>query len=262
MKTLTWTAAALLMIGTAGISRANDKQKTQAQAQPQADQQNRHGYLGINIEAIPAAMRSHMPEALPEGQGVLVDQVSKDSPASKAGLKANDILLSFDDKKISSPEDLIKLVRSSKAGQNVNLSVLRGGKKTSCQATLGEAPNQVTSAQPPVYRFRPDEQFQSFFEENEAMKGENGWKSFESLKLTKTNDKQWCAEVEYLAKDGKKESKKFTGSREEIRKAIESDKDLPREEQHHLLRSMNFHAPVFEFYFPSFGYIQPNSQQP
>jgi hypothetical protein len=63
------------------------------------------------------------------------------------------------------------------------------------------------------------------------------------------DDKKWRAEIEYRTKDGKKEQKKFEGTREEIRKAIQNDKDLPANERRHLLRAMNVGQP-FEFHFP------------
>ena len=46
---------------------------------------------------------------LPKGQGVLVVQVTPDTPAAKAGLRPRDILVNYDDQKLYSPEQLIKL---------------------------------------------------------------------------------------------------------------------------------------------------------
>ncbi len=266
MKILSCFVVAFGLLGIAVFSRADDKQKTPAQpaqkAQGQDHTNSMEAYLGVGVEAVPAAMRSHMTNALPEGQGVLVDQVAKDSPAGKAGLQPHDILLSIGDKKLTSPEELVKAVRDAKAGQEVAVGYLRGGKSSTCKITLGERSAADSSSHPQVYRFRPDEQFQGFFEEHERMNGEHGWNTFDSMKLSRTDEHHWAAEIEYRGKDGKKEARKFSGTRDEIRKAIEADKDLPRDERSHLLRAFNFHPPVFEFQFPSFGFVTPNTQQP
>ena len=154
------------------------------------------------------------------------------------------------------------MIRSAKVGQTLSMNILRGGKTTTSNVTLGERIKSEGSSQPQVYRFRPDDQFQDLFEEHESTNGEHGWKSFDAMKLTRTDEHHWTAEIEYRSKEGKKETRKFSGTREEIKKAIQNDKDLPQEEQHHLLRALNLHPPVFEFYFPSFGFGPPNSQQP
>ncbi len=77
---------------TIGVARADDKT-----AAPKA------AHLGIGVESVPPALFSQLPDVLSKGQGVLVAQVAKDSPAAKAGLQPNDILLSFGDQKLYSP---------------------------------------------------------------------------------------------------------------------------------------------------------------
>ena len=128
---------------------------------------------------------------------------------------------------------------------------MRGGKAASCKVTLGEFPNAETTQIPNVYRFTPDERFQNEFG-GQGGNNESMWTTFDELKLSRIDDKHWNAEIIFRNKDGKKESKKFTGTREEIRKNIENEKDLPANEKHHLLRAIGHHPPVFEFYLPDF----------
>ena len=58
------------------------------------------------------------------------------SPAQKAGLKAGDVIIEFDGKKINSPEELIVSVRSKNVGDRVTLVFMRGGAKKSVTLNL------------------------------------------------------------------------------------------------------------------------------
>jgi S1-C subfamily serine protease len=73
-----------------------------------------------------------------EGGGVRISGTSPDSPASAAGLKAGDVIVKFDEKKIDTLYDLSDELAAAKPGQKVKLQVLRDGGKTpvELQATL------------------------------------------------------------------------------------------------------------------------------
>ena len=58
------------------------------------------------------------------------------SPAQKAGLKAGDIIIEFEGKKINSPEELIVSVRSKNVGDRVTLVFMRDGVKKSVTLNL------------------------------------------------------------------------------------------------------------------------------
>ena len=58
------------------------------------------------------------------------------SPAQKAGLKAGDVIIEFDGKKINSPEELIVSVRSKNVGDRVTLVFMRDGAKKSVTLNL------------------------------------------------------------------------------------------------------------------------------
>jgi hypothetical protein len=213
----------------------------------------KEGHLGLAVEAVPAALYSHMPSALTKGHGVMVEHVGKDSPAAKAGLQPYDILISFDDQKLTSPQQLVKLVRHDKPGQQVSISFLRAGKTMSCKATLDQADLTKSQDQSRVYRFFPDERIQKMFEDLESKSSNSAWNLFDGIKLTRTDDTHWRAEVEYRNKDGKKDTKVYNGTRDEIRHKIENEKDLPPQERDNLLQALNLRPPVFEFHFPFNG---------
>ncbi len=96
-------------------SSSNSSGKTQA-------------YLGIGVETLPQALISQMPKAFSEGSGVLVADVATDSPADKAGLKVNDVLVTYDDQRLYSPEQFVKLIRYDKPDRRVKLGVIHDGK--------------------------------------------------------------------------------------------------------------------------------------
>jgi putative serine protease PepD len=57
-------------------------------------------------------------------------------PASKAGLKAGDVIVEFDGRDINSPEELIVAVRSQDVGDVVKLTYIRKGQRTTVMLTL------------------------------------------------------------------------------------------------------------------------------
>jgi S1-C subfamily serine protease len=59
------------------------------------------------------------------------------SPAALAGLKAGDIMVSFDGKQIQNLYDFTYALRSKKPGETVKVMVLRGGQTVEATVTLG-----------------------------------------------------------------------------------------------------------------------------
>lgn len=59
--------------------------------------------------------------------GVLVNEVVSGSPADKAGMKEGDIIVSLDDQKIESPEDVVNYIQSRNIEDQVILDILRDG---------------------------------------------------------------------------------------------------------------------------------------
>jgi serine protease Do len=69
---------------------------------------------------------------------VLITAVTPKSPAEKAGLKANDLVLKFDDKEVDGPNGLATLVRSKKAGDRVVIEVRRGDEVLNLRVEIGK----------------------------------------------------------------------------------------------------------------------------
>jgi serine protease Do len=75
-----------------------------------------------------------------ESQNCRIDTVNKDSPAAKAGLQPNDIVRMFDGKRISHRNDLLELLDTKGAGNQVTLEVLRGEDTIVLHITMGTRP--------------------------------------------------------------------------------------------------------------------------
>jgi len=78
--------------------------------------------------------------------GAIVTQVLEDSPAERAGIIENDVIVKFNDINITTKEELVSLIHSHTPGDTVNLTVERSGKQINISVTLGEAQEESAVA--------------------------------------------------------------------------------------------------------------------
>jgi hypothetical protein len=83
-------------------------------------------WIGIPVTPVDETLRSHLD--LPEGQGLVVVSVQPESPADRAGLKANDLLLTMGGKPLGNPADLVRQIQDAGAKAQT-LALIRGGKR-------------------------------------------------------------------------------------------------------------------------------------
>jgi len=93
-------------------------------------------YIGVMTRDVSPELRSQF--SLPDGFGIMVDDVMPDSPALQAGIKTHDILLKFEDQQLVNMEQLMLLVRAKKKGDVVNLTIISGGQQKPVPVTIGE----------------------------------------------------------------------------------------------------------------------------
>ncbi len=96
------------------------------------------GYLGVTIANLD--YDGAQAYGLDEPMGALVNEVTPDTPASKAGLEHGDVLLEVDGRKIKETRDLIDYVAGRGPGVTVDLLVLRDGKRIEKKVDLAERP--------------------------------------------------------------------------------------------------------------------------
>ncbi|MFZ1060520.1 MAG: PDZ domain-containing protein, partial [Candidatus Rokuibacteriota bacterium] len=71
-----------------------------------------------------------------ERPGVRLGGVRPGSPADRAGVKAGDIIIRFAGLDVKTLDDLTFALRSKRAGDKVEVILLRDGKEISTEATL------------------------------------------------------------------------------------------------------------------------------
>ena len=157
------------------------------------------------------------------GQGVLVRGVMPDSPAAKAGVKGDDMLITYDDQKLFSPEQLAKLVMSDKPDRDVNLGIVRQGQLEHLRVTLGAHERQVATAPTtPRRRFVPwwggdlalpqwHDMWSQEHTNPTAQRPAPGGR-FESLSLKKVDDQHFQLELKFTDKDGKMQTRELAGT--------------------------------------------------
>ena len=91
--------------------------------------------MGVRIQEVTEEIAEL--EKLEKPEGALVASVSANSPADKAGIKAGDIILEFDGKRIDTMRTLPKLVAQTKVGKKVELKIWKNQKLITKKVLLG-----------------------------------------------------------------------------------------------------------------------------
>src|SRR5580704_16168574 len=97
--------------------------------------QVQHAYLGVMLDPDFTSDKARELR-LDRVRGARIAQTYKGSPAARAGLLVNDIVLSFDGTDVLDENHLINLVSLTQIGRKVVLVVLRGGQKMSVEVNL------------------------------------------------------------------------------------------------------------------------------
>ncbi|MEP6911176.1 MAG: PDZ domain-containing protein [bacterium] len=93
-------------------------------------------FLGVYAEDVNKENMARY--GLREARGVGITQVVKDSPAEKAGLKKDDVILRFEGDSVTSVRKLNRLVSEVAPDQNVRLGISRGGSEQEVSVTIGK----------------------------------------------------------------------------------------------------------------------------
>lgn len=138
---LTGPDGALLGVATAGLVRGRGLALPVDLVQPIVEAIEKHGgiprgYLGVVTQPVrlPPRRRGN----LPTERGLLVLDVSPDSPADAGGVLVGDIIVGAGASALSAPEDLLALLGSERVGQPLSLDVLRGSARETLPVVVGE----------------------------------------------------------------------------------------------------------------------------
>jgi serine protease Do len=84
--------------------------------------------IGVSIRDIEAADKG-------ASNGVVVEEVTENSPAAKAGIRKDDVFVEFDGERVRSVRQLTRLVQETPSGRTVQATVLRAGQRTNLSIT-------------------------------------------------------------------------------------------------------------------------------
>jgi predicted metalloprotease with PDZ domain len=128
-------AALLFLLAACGASAAPrqdmEKEKTT---------RGKQGWLGVAIQDVTPRMARE--KELPVKSGALVNDVTEESPAEKAGIKEDDVIVQFNGTNVDESDDLRTAVRSAAPGEQAAVTLFRGKEKKTLQVTLGSAPRR------------------------------------------------------------------------------------------------------------------------
>lgn len=85
---------------------------------------------------------------LSETRGALVGKVLENSPAAKAGLRENDVILSFDEQSIQTASNIYMLLNEALPETPVLLKIVRNGVERDVTVIVGERQGETTDAKP------------------------------------------------------------------------------------------------------------------
>ncbi|MBV8939169.1 MAG: DegQ family serine endoprotease [Alphaproteobacteria bacterium] len=110
-------------------------------AKPVIDQLKQYGrthrsWLGVKIQEVSDEIAESVGLAAPKG--ALVAEISKGSPAEKAGIEVGDIITSFDGREITEMRFLPRIVAETKIGKDVEIGLWRKGKSLTVHAVMQE----------------------------------------------------------------------------------------------------------------------------
>ena len=96
----------------------------------------KRGWLGVHIQQVTLEIAESL--GLKETEGALVASVIEDGPAAKSKIKAGDVILMFNGKRIREMRMLPRIVADTEVEKAVDVEVWRGGKMMTLRVKVGE----------------------------------------------------------------------------------------------------------------------------
>jgi len=115
-------------------------------------------WLGVETQEVTAENAKEL--KLPAERGVVVAEVTKDSPAAKAGLKEKDVITEVNGQRVEGAAQFRRMIREIPPGRAAQLTVWRDGRAHTLSATLGKAEerhDKWMGATPGAFAFRMPE---------------------------------------------------------------------------------------------------------
>lgn len=136
MKKAVFSAAAVLIAGGLALPDAAFPQTSQQQRGRSANARvmMRRGYLGVGVaDLTPDRVKAL---GLKDDSGVEVKHVDENSPAMKAGLKENDVILELNRQKMEDVDQFVRAISETAPGTKIEMVLWRGGGRQTVSTTL------------------------------------------------------------------------------------------------------------------------------
>jgi hypothetical protein len=92
-------------------------------------------WIGVRCAPVTEALASHLGRG-----GLMIANVSKDSPADKAGVERHDVIVSLNGESVDSMDDLVSAIEGIGSGKTGKLVVLRSGREKTLEITPADRP--------------------------------------------------------------------------------------------------------------------------
>lgn len=100
-----------------------------------------HGWIGLSLQTLEGQVSEYL--GMNESGGVLIRRVYSGSPAETAGLQAGDIILSIDQKQISSLDDYQAVIKDASVGKSLSVTYRRKEKQFSVRVIPSTVPSDA-----------------------------------------------------------------------------------------------------------------------
>jgi serine protease Do len=104
------------------------------------------GMLGVMVQTVTPEMAKAF--GMSEPKGALVAEVHPNTPAAKAGIKQEDIIIEYNGHPIEQMNELPRLVAATPPGTKTTVKVLRNGKEITIPITVTELKEETFAAEP------------------------------------------------------------------------------------------------------------------
>jgi serine protease Do len=113
-------------------------------AQLQSAGEVTRGWLGVSIQDLKGDLAEYY--GIDGKSGVLVADVTPGDPADQAGIRAQDIIIAVNGKKVQTSRDVTTLVANLSVGETAKVTVMRGGDLKTFDVNIGKRPLTMAAA--------------------------------------------------------------------------------------------------------------------
>ncbi len=104
------------------------------------------GFLGVRIQNLTPQLAKRF--GVEKAEGALVSDVTENSPAARSGIKREDVIVEFDGHRVRDVNELVRRVGDTRVGKEVDVQVLRDGRKMALRVKVGKLSEEAVAAAP------------------------------------------------------------------------------------------------------------------